>query len=53
MIQRLMLPLALLVTVLVIGLVATVSSSHATRPVAISTALTVGISDGPPGCCTG
>jgi hypothetical protein len=53
MIERIMLPLALLVTVLAIGLVATVSTSHATRPVAMSTAPAVGISDGPPTCCTG
>jgi hypothetical protein len=53
MIERLMLPLAMLVTVLAIALIATVSTSHATHPVAMSAAPAAGISDGPPTCCTG
>jgi hypothetical protein len=53
MIERLVLQLAMLVTALAIGLVVTVSSSHATHSVAMGTATAAEISDGPPTCCTG
>jgi hypothetical protein len=52
-IERLLLPLAMLVTALVAGLVMVVSHSPASQTVTTAAGATQATSDGPPTCCTG
>jgi hypothetical protein len=53
MIARLVLPLAMLVTVLAIGLALAISNPPAAHPVAMDAGVTQASTDGPPTCCIG
>jgi hypothetical protein len=53
MLERILLPLAMLVTVLAIGLVMVISHASATGTVAMATGVTEVVPDGPPTCCAG